>query len=90
MVQFASPFLEDHMRDWLDRLMRRLLARRGEPDPPTRPYDPYSPVRAPRRDGPGGRNASASVVEPSDDERLVANGVTSGGRGAARPATIDR
>jgi hypothetical protein len=76
------------MLDWLDRLMRALLARRRRE--PESPYDPYSPVRAPRRDAPGGRTASAAVVEPFDDERVVATGVRSGGRGAARPATTAR
>ena len=78
------------MPDWLDRLMRALLARRREPDSPGRPYDPSSPVRAPRRVGPGGRTASAAVAEPFDDGRVVATGVRSGGRGAARPATTAR
>src|SRR5262249_22631049 len=42
------------------------------PDPPKRPYDPDSPVRAPRWQGPSGRSASVAVAEPVDDESVVA------------------
>ena len=48
--------------------------RRHGPDPPTRPHDPESSVRVPRRYGPTGRAASVAVAEPADDERIVAIG----------------
>jgi len=78
------------MIDWLGRLMNALRARPRDPELPGQPYDPFSHVTAPRRSGPFGRSSAAAVVEPFDDERVVATGVRSGGRGAARPATIER
>src|SRR5262245_37281975 len=55
--------------------------RREGPDPPKRPDDPDSPVRAPRRYGPTGRSASVAVAEPEDDESLVAVGGSPGSNG---------
>lgn len=43
-------------------------------DPPNRPYDPESWVRAPKGRAPAGRNSSIAVAEPVDDERVVAVG----------------
>src|SRR6185503_4876457 len=54
--------------------------RRYGPDPPTRPHDPESPVRVPRRYGPTGRSASVAVAEPADDESLMAIGGRIGDR----------
>ena len=79
-----------HMLDWLGRLMNALRARPRDPEFPGRPRDPFSRVTAPKRSGPAGRSSAAAVVEPFDDERIVATGVRSGGRGAARPATTER
>jgi hypothetical protein len=78
------------MLDWLGRFMNALRARPRDPELPGRPYDPFSRVTAPKRSGPAGRSSAAAVVEPFDDERVVATGVRSGGRGVARPATIER
>jgi hypothetical protein len=54
--------------------------RRYGPDPPTRPHDPESPVRVPRRYGPTGRSASVAVAEPAADESLMAIGGRIGDR----------
>ena len=78
------------MPDWLGRFMNALRARPRDPELPGRPCDPFSRVMAPKRSGPAGRSSAAAVVEPFDNERVVATGVRSGGRGAARPATIER
>ena len=78
------------MPDWLGRFMNALRARPRDPELPGRPCDRFNRVTAPKRSGPAGRSSAAAVVEPFDDERVVATGVRSGGRGAARPATIER
>jgi hypothetical protein len=56
------------------------------PDPPTRPCDPESSVRVPRRYGPAGRGASVAVAEPADDESIMAIG----GRASERPVVSRR
>ena len=78
------------MLDWFGRLMNALRAQPRDPEFPGQPHDPFSRVTAPKRSGPAGRGSAAAVVEPFDDERIVATGVRSGGRGAARPATTER
>jgi hypothetical protein len=64
--------------------------RRSGPDPPTRPYDPESPVRVPRRYGPTGRSASVAVAEPGDDENLMAIGSRIGDRPGVRRRSSTR
>ena len=59
------------------------------PDPPTRPRDPESPVRVPRRYGPTGRSASVAVAEPGDDENLMAIGSRIGDRPGVRRRSSD-
>ena len=54
------------------------------PDPPRRPYDPDSAVRAPKWHGPTDRTASAAVAEPVDDDSVVAIGRPHSVRGAVR------
>src|SRR5262245_25198780 len=48
--------------------------RRQVPDPPKRPYDPDSWVRAPKGYAPTDRSSSVAVAEPVDDESVVAVG----------------
>ena len=60
--------------------------RRHGTDPPSRPYDPESSVRVPRRYGPTGRVASVAVAEPADDESIMAIG----GRAGERPVVSRR
>jgi len=43
-------------------------------DPPKRPLDPDSRVRAPKSHGPAGRSSSIAVDEPVDDENVAAVG----------------
>ena len=46
--------------------------RRHGPDPPKRPYDPDSWVRAPKGGAPAGRSSSVAVAEPVDEEGVEA------------------
>jgi hypothetical protein len=48
--------------------------RRWRPDPPRRPHEPDSGVRAPKWYGPTGRRSSVAVAEPVDEECVVAVG----------------
>jgi hypothetical protein len=48
--------------------------KRPGPDPPNGPYDRDSGVRVPKWYGPAGRSASVAVLEPVDDESVVAVG----------------
>ena len=43
-------------------------------DPPKRPFDPDSRVRAPKWHGPSGRSSLVAVDEPVDDQSVVAVG----------------
>jgi hypothetical protein len=67
------------MLAWLQELARRakMSSRiRGAnssiaPDPNDAPRDPYSYVRRPLVQRPGGRNASVALEEPDEDPNLV-------------------
>jgi hypothetical protein len=63
-------------------------SRRDGRDPPTRPYDPESSVRVPRRYGPTGRSASVAVAEPDEDERTIAIGGQTGDRPIVSPSAV--
>ena len=41
------------------------------PDAPDAPRDPYSYVRHPLVQRPGGRNAAVALEEPDEDETLI-------------------
>jgi hypothetical protein len=58
----------------LEAPLRRnaLRHQRRWPDPPNRPYEPYTGIRVPKWHGPTSRSASAAVAEPDDDEGAVA------------------
>lgn len=63
------------MFERLKQLAARLAGRLPPLPPlPGPPEDPSAGVREPRRRGPGGRNSSAAVMEPSPDELVRAVG----------------
>jgi hypothetical protein len=60
-------------------------------DPPKRPLDPDSRVRAPKWHGPAGRSSSIAVDEPVDDENVAAVGALASDAKRARvPDHIER
>ncbi|HEY9461949.1 MAG TPA: hypothetical protein VIR54_02610 [Vicinamibacterales bacterium] len=58
------------MLSWLERLARRVKSSIA-PDRNDTPRDPYSYVRHPLVQRPGGRNASVALEEPDEDPTLM-------------------
>ena len=58
------------MLSWLEQLARRVKSSIA-PDRNDTPRDPYSYVRHPLVQRPGGRNASIAVEEPDEEPTLM-------------------
>jgi hypothetical protein len=61
------------MMSWLRYLAKRVRGTLSGPDShegPHGPRDPYSYVRHPLVQRPGGRNAAVALEEPDDDQKL--------------------
>jgi hypothetical protein len=58
------------MLSWLQQLARR-VASAIAPDSNDTPRDPYSYVRHPHVQRPGGRNAAVALEEPDEDQALT-------------------
>jgi hypothetical protein len=72
------------MLSWLQALARRVKMSSIAPDTNDAPRDPYSYVRHPLVQRPGGRNASVAVEEPDEDPNLALIGHRLGRRSATR------
>jgi hypothetical protein len=72
------------MLGWLQKLARRVKMPFITPDTNDAPRDPYSYVRHPLVQRPGGRNASVALEEPDEDPNLALIGHRPGRQSAPR------